>query len=119
MPYPWLDAYCLLKKGVTKDYKEEWEATRCQVGGRMFAMQGGDKEGKPNVTLKLPPDWGRFLREQYADIVPGYYMNKEHGSSLYLEGEVPDGVVREMVDQAYAAMFFSLPKRVQREIEEG
>ena len=72
MPYPWIDAYCLSKKGVTKDDKEEWGATRYQVGGKMFAMQGGDKEGTPIFTRKLPPDFGRFLREQYPDIAVSY-----------------------------------------------
>ena len=119
MPYPWIDAYCLSKKGVTKDDKEEWGATRYQVGGKMFAMQGGDKEGTPIFTRKLPPDFGRFLREQYPDIGPGYYMNKEHWNSLSLQGTVPDDLVREMVDRAYETVLRSLPKRVQRDIEEG
>lgn len=116
MPYAWMDTYCLSKPGVTKDYKAEWNATRYFVGGKMFAMQGGDKTGRPIFTLKLQPDFGDFLRQTYSDIVPGYYMNKVHWNSLYLEGSVPDDVVREMVDRSHQIVLNALPKKVQKEI---
>jgi predicted DNA-binding protein (MmcQ/YjbR family) len=77
MKYQWLDGYCLSKSGAEKDFKEEWDATRYMVGGKMFALQGGDKYGKAIITLKLEPVHGEILRQQYEDIIPGYYMNKE------------------------------------------
>ena len=47
MKYAWFNDYCLAKKGAVYDYKLEWEAGRYRVGGKMFVMVGGDKEGKP------------------------------------------------------------------------
>lgn len=44
MKYEWLEKYSLSKKGAVKDYKEEWEATRYLVGGKMFALLGENKE---------------------------------------------------------------------------
>jgi predicted DNA-binding protein (MmcQ/YjbR family) len=117
MKYEWMDEYCLSKKGAQKDFKEEWQATRYMIGGKMFVMKGGDKFGKPIATIKLEPTFGRFLREQYKDIVPGYYMNKEHWNSLYLEGDVPDEIFRDMLDQSYEIVLSSLPKSIQKEIE--
>ncbi len=38
MKYPWLDEYCLSKKGAEKEYKPEWDATRYMIRGKMFAM---------------------------------------------------------------------------------
>ena len=111
MRYEWLDAYCLSKEGAQKDYKEEWEATRYAVAGKMFALRGGDREGKAILTLKLEPSHGLFLRASYPDIVPGYYMNKEHWNSLYLEGNVPDDVVRSMVDMSHRLILSALPKK--------
>ena len=116
MDYEWLDEYCTSKRGVQKDFKAEWDATRYMLGGKMFAMQGGDKNGKPIITVKLDPMFGQFLRSQYRDIVPGYYMNKEHWNSLYLEGNVPDEVLKEMLDQAYQIVLKSLSKKMQMEI---
>jgi len=114
-----LDGYCLSKKGVEKDYKLGWDATRYMIKGKMFVLQGGDKEGKPIVTVKLEPTLGEFLRQQFKDIVPGYYMNKEHWNSLYLEGEVPDEVLKDMIDQSYSLVLGSLSKKVQKEILES
>ena len=98
----WMDACLLEKQGVETDYKEEWEAQRFMLCGKMFAMRGGDKTGKPIFTMKLEPAFGAFLRQQYPEgIVPGYYMNKEHWNSLYLEADVPEPLVREMLDKCY------------------
>lgn len=116
MNYPWLDTYCLSKAGAEKDYKEEWAATRYMIRGKLFAMQGGDKEGRAILTLKLPPDQGRLLRENYPDIIPGYYMNKEHWNSVYLEGSVEDDVLQSMIDTSHRLILESLPKRMQKEI---
>ncbi len=36
-----------------------------------------DSSGKPvYITMKLDPTESEFLRQQYEDIIPGYYMNK-------------------------------------------
>ncbi len=116
MKYVWLDEYCLSKKGVEKEYKLEWDATRYMINGKMFALQGGDKEGKPIITVKLNPIHSELLRSQYKDIIPGYYMNKEHWSSMYLEGEVPDQVLKKMLDEGYSLIFESLNKKLQKQI---
>lgn len=50
MRYSWLEEYCLSKKGATSDFKIEWDARRFLLAGKMFAMQGGDKNSKPIIT---------------------------------------------------------------------
>lgn len=117
MNYEWIDGYCLGKQGVTKDYQPAWEATRYFLGGKMFAMQGGNKEGRPIFTMKLEPALGELLRQQYAEVVPGYYMNKVHWNTLYLDRDVPDEAVRGMIDKSYEAGFLALSKKAQKEIE--
>ena len=114
--YPWLDQHCLSKPGAEKGFKEEWNATRYMLRGKMFTMLGGDKTGKPIITLKLNPDDGHALRERYDDIIPGYYMNKEHWNSVYLEGSVPDDVLRGMIDASHGLILASFPKKSRDEI---
>ncbi len=116
MNYEWLDDYCLTKKGAEKDFKMEWDATRYLIGGKMFALQGGDKQKKPIITLKCVPPFGDMLRQEYEYIVPGYYMNKEHWNSVYLEGDVPDAILKQMIDMSYELVLNSLSKKVQKEI---
>lgn len=118
MKYEWLDEYCLSKKGVEKDFKIEWDATRYLIAGKMFVMQGGDKNKKAIVTIKCEPTFGQLLRENYEHIIPGYYMNKEHWNSVYLEGDVPDDVLKQMIDMSYELVLNSLSKKKIREIME-
>ena len=119
MRYEWLDQYCISHKGVEKDFKVEWNATRYMIRGKMFAMQGGDKEGNSIITVKLEPMFGELLRNQYKDIVPGYYMNKEHWNSLYLDGDVPDDDLKDMLGRSYSIVLASLSQKVQKEILEA
>lgn len=116
MNYQWLDAYLLSKPGTVKDFKAEWNATRYLLCGKMFAMAGGDKNHRPIVTLKCDPLFGQHLRKEYPNIIPGYYMNKEHWNSVYLEGDTPDPILKEMADQSYTLIFSSLSKKMQNEI---
>lgn len=82
----------------------------------MFVMQGRDKEGNPIITLKCEPSFGQFLRDEYQDIVSGYYMNKEHWNSVYIEGEVPDEVLKQMLDMSYDLVVVSLGKKIQKRL---
>ncbi|PKM93367.1 MAG: DNA-binding protein [Firmicutes bacterium HGW-Firmicutes-1] len=119
MKYSWIDEYCLSKKGAVKEYKVEWDAIRYLIGNKMFAMQGGDKEKKAIITLKNEPQFGQILRTQHKHIIAGYYMNKDHWSSVYLDGIVPDEVLQHMIDQSYELVLGAMSKKAQKEILEG
>ena len=45
-------------------------------------------------------------------------MNKEHWNSVYIGGNVPDEVVKQMIDMSYDLILRSLSKKVQKEIIE-
>lgn len=119
MKYKWLDEHCLSKKGAEKDYKVEWEATRYMIDGKIFVLKGTDKYKKDIITVKCEPSFGQMIRGQYEHIVPGYHMNKEHWNSIYVDGDVPDDVVRQMIDMSYGLVFKSLSKKRQKEIMKG
>ena len=120
MKYEWIDEYLLGKKGVTKDLQEEWNWIRYHIGGKMFAAICRDDDDNPYyITLKLDPLEGDYLRKTYEDIIPGYYMNKTHWNSVKADGEVPDDVLKDMLDKAYKTVFESLTKKKQKEILEG
>lgn len=120
MRYAWMDEYLLGKAGVTKDFKEEWKWFRYQIGGKMFAAICLDEDEKPcYITLKLEPVEGDFLRQQYEDIIPGYYMNKIHWNSVKPDGAVPDDLLKDLLDKSYQLVLGGLSKKKQREILEG
>ena len=116
MKYCWIDTELLQKSGVTKDLQAEWNWIRYHIGGKMFAAVClDDATGKPvYITCKLDPAEGDFLRRQYEDIIPGYYMNKVHWNSVKAEGNVPDALLREMLEKSYRLVLGSFSKKKQR-----
>ncbi|MEG1525185.1 MAG: MmcQ/YjbR family DNA-binding protein [Clostridia bacterium] len=115
--YDWLNTYLLQHPAVTQAYKSAWKMEVFLIGGKIFAEIGEDKHGSPILTVKLEPAFSELLRAQYpAWIVPGYYSNKVHWSSLSLQGNVPDDTVRTMVDNAYSIVRAALPRKVQTEL---
>ena len=112
MKYSWIDAVLLQKPGVTKDLQAEWNWIRYHIGGKMFAAVClDDATGKPVYV--------DFLRRQYEDIIAGYYMNKVHWNSVKAEGNVPDALLREMLEKSYRLVLGGFSKKKQRELLEG
>jgi len=120
MKYAWIDEFLLKKTGVTKDLQQDWNWIRYQIGGKMFAAVCLDDKNSPYyITLKLDPADGDFLRTQYEDIIPGYYMNKIHWNSVKADGNVPDNLLKEMLDKSYQLVLGSFSKKKQKEILES
>ena len=119
MKYKWLDEYLLDKPGAEKDYKPEWGWHRYMVRGKMFAAvfsTGERYNGRDLVNLKCDPRLAEAFREQYPDILPGYYSDKRLWVSALLDGDLPDVVLRDLCDMSYGLVVSKLPKYVQREL---
>lgn len=120
MRYVWIDEYLLAKPGVTKDLQKDWNWIRYQIGGKMFAAVCLNGKNEPYyITLKLEPEEGDFLRTQYEDIIPGYYMNKIHWNSIKPDGKVPDDLLKDLLDKSYGLVLGGFSKKKQREILEN
>ena len=105
--YPWIEEYCLSKADTHIDFKEKWQMTQYLVKWKIFAMLCWDETGRPVITLKLPPEMRESLSREYRDVIPGYsrpeyYLNATHWNSVNLDGDVPDEVLRDMIDHSYA-----------------
>lgn len=117
MKYNWIDRFLLDKPGVTKNLQKEWNWIRYQIGGKMFAAICLDDNDNPYyITLKLEPAEGDFLRKQYEDIIPGYYMNKLHWNSVLADGNIPDDLLKDLLNKSYELVLKSFSKRKQSEI---
>jgi len=118
MRYLWLDDFLINKPFVTKDIQKDWNWIRYQIGGKMFAavcLEWGTN--KPYyITLKLEPSEGDFLRQQYEDIIPGYYMNKTHWNSVKPDGNVPDDLLKDMLNKSYFLVWSGFSRKKQKEI---
>ncbi|WP_406022359.1 MmcQ/YjbR family DNA-binding protein [Succinivibrio sp.] len=117
MKYPWIDEFLLSKAGVTKDLQAEWNWIRYMIGGKMFAAVCLDETDTPYyITLKLDPLEGDMLRQEYEDIIPGYYMNKSHWNSVKANGSIKDELLKELLDKSYNLVFEKLTKKLQKQI---
>ncbi|MCH7322413.1 MmcQ/YjbR family DNA-binding protein [Solibacillus sp. MA9] len=111
-----LQSFCLTFPGTTHDYQVDWQADRYHVGGKMFAMMGGDAERKPIITLKCDPAHAEELRETYQGIVPGYYMNKTHWNSIFFDSDLSNDLIENLILHSYQLVFEKLTKKVQNQI---
>jgi predicted DNA-binding protein (MmcQ/YjbR family) len=115
--YLWLDELLLKQTGTKKEFQPAWQAYKYLLGGKMYAYIGvNDQNGRPIITMKLDPIYSDMLRREHRDIVPGYYMNKLHWSTVYLDSDVPREIIADMVGTAYKTMLVSLSKKAQQEI---
>ena len=101
MKYEWLDEYLLEKPGTEKDFKLEW--------GWHHDL----------VNLKCDPRLAEAFREQYPEVLPGFYCDKRLWIAALLDGDLPDLVLRELCDMSYELVVSKLPKYVQRELAGG
>lgn len=117
MKYDWINDFLLSKKGVTKDFQADWNWIRYKADDKMFVAICLDDNDKPvYITLKLNPVDGEFFRNSYENIIPGYYMNKIHWNSINADGNVPDDVVKELLDKSYTEILNKLTKKKRAEI---
>ncbi len=66
----------------------------------MFAL--AQLRRKPlQVSVKCDPELGEQLRASYAEIEPGYHLNKRHWLTVTLGGAAPEELVRELVAGSY------------------
>ena len=112
--------YCLLKKGVTEHFPFDKDTLVFKVGGKMFALSSliQWEKGEASVNLKCDPERALELRAEYEDIIPGWHMSKIHWNTIYLNKNVSDKLILELIDHSYELIFKSLTKKIQLEILE-
>ena len=110
--------YCLSKKGVTEHFPFDEETLVFKVGGKMFALSSLNEweKGNPSVNLKCNPEYAEELRAEYDDVKPGWHMSKIHWNTIELNREVPDSLIKELIDHSYDLVFKSLTKKMQLEV---
>lgn len=121
MKYEWLDEYLMSKRGAEKDYKIEWEWHRYMIRGKLFAAICHPAEkyqygGHELVNLKCDPRLAEAYQETYPEVHPGFYTDKTHWNAVFLDGDLPDELLKEMCDMSYHLIFEKLTKKVQKEI---
>ncbi|MGB5404842.1 MAG: MmcQ/YjbR family DNA-binding protein [Robiginitalea sp.] len=109
--------YCIVKKGVTEGFPFGADVLVFKVMNKMFALTALDRL-PPQVNLKCDPEWAVELREAYdGHIIPGYHMNKNTWNTVYLQ-QVPEKLIRELIDHSYELIVAGLPKKTRQALED-
>ena len=106
------------KKGVTEHFPFDEDTLVFKVGGKMFALSSllQWEKGAPSVNLKCDPERAQELRAEYDAIQPGFHMSKIHWNTIAVNQDVPDALLKELIDHSYDLVFKSLTKKIQMEI---
>ncbi|MFE5142895.1 MmcQ/YjbR family DNA-binding protein [Streptomyces fagopyri] len=105
-----LRAFCLSFNAAVEEFPFTPETSVFKVLGKLFALSSLD--ARPlTVNLKCAPEDAIRLRAEYPGlIIPGYHMNKRHWNTVTADGELPDRLVRELVEDSYDLVVAGLPK---------
>ena len=106
--------YCLSKKGVTEELPFGPDTLVYKVMGKMFALTSFDFE---RISLKNFPEKNEGLRAEYEEVLPAYYMNKQHWNMVQTNGRVKDILFREWINESYEIIVNSLPKMTKEELK--
>lgn len=85
------------------------DTTVYKVRGKVFLLLSHATD-EPFVTLKARPADASTLREAFAEIIPGYHMNKKHWISLRPGGALEQALVRDLVTESYLLVVETLPR---------
>lgn len=110
-----LRGYCLSKPGTTEERPFGPDTLVFKVMGRMFAL-AGDELQPEYVNLKCDPDDAMFFRSRFEGIKPGYHMNKRLWNSVYLVSDVPETLIRELIDDSYELVVAGLTRKAKDEL---
>ncbi|MDR2009442.1 MAG: MmcQ/YjbR family DNA-binding protein [Bacteroidales bacterium] len=73
------------------------------------------KDGRFKVDLKCDPERSVELRERYTGITPGHVPSALSWNSVYLESDVPDHLIRELIRNSVDEVIKNLPKKKREE----
>jgi predicted DNA-binding protein (MmcQ/YjbR family) len=110
-----VESWCAEHQHATRGFPFGEQAAVYKVGGKMFATVALDAT-PTHVTLKVDPDDGEVLRQQYACIREGYYMNKRHWITVELAPELDVKLVQELIADSYRIVYDSLTKKLRESL---
>jgi len=109
--------YCLSVKGATEScpFLDE-NILVFKVMDKMFAyINLKPKDGLFCASMKCDPDKSKELRDNYTGIAHGAHTKSYTWNAVYIESDVPDELIRELVDHSVEEVIKKLSKMKQNE----
>ena len=115
-----LREYCLSVKGAQESFPFDDTVLVFKIMDKMFAFTGlNAPEGRFVAGLKCDPDRSVLLREQYDGVGRSHYGNSLLWNGVEIESDVPDDLIRELIDHSVEEVLKKLPKKKQEAYYSG
>ena len=101
--------YCLSLPETTEDMPFGETVLVFRLKGKIFGCVGLDKPDL--VTLKCDPQRAIELREHYGSIEGAFHWNKKYWNQIWLNGDVDDDLLRQLIKHAWDEVNKKLPKK--------
>jgi predicted DNA-binding protein (MmcQ/YjbR family) len=108
--------YCINKPCVSEETPFGPDVLVYKLMGKVFLLLALDHD-RPSFNVKCNPEWAIQLREEHAEVVPGYHMNKKHWNTIYLDGFLSDELIVKCINHSYKLIYDSLPKKYKEELK--
>lgn len=92
----------------------DWEVFK--VRGKVFMLHTC-VTGEPIVIVKATPADGAALQEAFAEVTPGYHMNKRHWITLHPGDGIDAQLVEDLVTESYLLVVERNLPRAQRPVD--
>ena len=103
--------YCLQKAHTDEAFPFDETILVFRLMGKIFACLNLER---PNlVVLKCEPDYALELRDRYQGIEGAWHMNKKHWNQVYLDRDVPDTLIYELIDHSYEQVYKKIPRNMR------
>jgi predicted DNA-binding protein (MmcQ/YjbR family) len=111
---------CLTVKGAAESLPFDDDTLVYKVMDKMFAYFGlTPKNGEFVVSLKCAPEKSEMLREKYNGVTDPIHSAKTLlWNAVYIQSDVPDALIRELVIHSADEVVKNLPKKKQAEYHE-
>lgn len=108
--------YCIRKKAATECFPFDEYNLVFKVVDRMFALI--NLENPDRIFLKCEPEYAIELRDRYNGIEGAFHFNKKHWNQVYVESDVSDSLIKELIDHSYNEVIKKFTRRQKEQYNE-
>ena len=93
-----------------------WQLVRVKKSKKAF-LWTYERDGFINLNVKLDPEWRDFWRSTYSSVIPGWHQNKEHWSTIILDGSIPRKDIERMIAESYDLITDNPTRRIYEAVK--
>ena len=94
-----------------------WQLVRVKKSKKAF-LWTYERDSFINLNVKADPEWRDFWRSAYASVIPGWHQNKEHWSTIILDGSIPRKDIERMIAESYDLVTDNPTRRIYEAVKQ-